>query len=83
MPQTGSESLEDETKKLLNACLTANPHLSVQNCRGVGLEDVHIVERLAEVNILVYDSEVWDGGNNGELAERFLRRFNSTATLLR
>ena len=53
--------MEEETKKLLNAYLTAKPHLSVQNFRGVGLEDLHIVERLSEVNILVYDIEVSDG----------------------
>ena len=83
MHKTGNERVEEETKKLLNAYLTANPHLSVQNFRGVGLEDLHIVERLAEVNILVYDLEVSNGGNIGELAERSLRRFNSAATLLR
>ena len=83
MHKTGNERVEEETKKLLNAYLTANPQLSVQNFRGVGLEDLHIVERLAEVNILVYDNEVSDGGNIGELAECSLRRFNSTATLLR
>ena len=83
MHRTGNERLEEETKKLFNAYLTANPHLSVQNFRSVGLEDLHIVERLAEVNILVYDIEVSDGGIIGELAERSLRRFNSTATPLR
>ena len=83
MHKTGNERVEEETKKLLNAYLAANPHLSVQIFRGVGLEDLHIVERLAEVNILVYDIEVSDGGIIGELAERSLRRFNSTATLLR
>ena len=46
------------------------------------LEDLHIVERLAEVNISVYDIEVSDGGIIRELAERSLRRFNSTTTLL-
>ena len=56
--------------------------LSVQNFRGFGLQDRDIVERLAEVNILVYDIEVLGGGNIGELAEQTLRRFNSKATLL-
>ena len=73
----------EKTKKLLNAYLTANLPLSVQIFRGVGLEDLHLVERLAEVKILVFDTEVSDSGNIGELAERSLRRFNSTATLLR
>ena len=83
MHKTGNERVEEETKKLLNDYLTANTHLPLQNFRGVGLEDLHIVERLAEVNFLVYGTEVSDGGIIGELAERSLRRFNSTATLLR
>ena len=48
MHKTGSGRLEEETKKLFNAYLTANPHLSVQKIRGTGLEDLHVVERLAE-----------------------------------
>ena len=83
MHKTGNERVEEETKKLLSAYLTANPHLSVPIFGSVGLKDLHFVERLAEVNILVYDIEVSDGGNIGELAERSLRRFSSTATLLR
>ena len=83
MHETGNERVEEATKKLTNAYLTAYPHLSIQNFRGVGLEDLHIVGRLAEVNILVYDNEVSDGGIIGELAQRSLQRFNSTATLLR
>ena len=83
MHKTRSKRLEEETKKLFNAYLTANPHLLVENCRGVGLEYLHIVKRLAEVIILVYDIEVSDGEILGEFAERSFRRFNSTATLLR
>ena len=83
MHKTGNESKEEEIKKLFNAYLTTNPHLSVQKLRGVWLEDLHIVERLAEVNFLVYDIRVLDGGIIGELAERSLRRFSSTTTLLR
>ena len=75
--------VEDETKKLFNAYRTANPYLSVLDFQGVGLEDLHLVERQAEVNLSVCDIEVSDGGIIGELAERSLRRFNCTATLLR
>ena len=53
MHETGHERVEEETKKLFNAYLAANTPLSVQNFRGVGLEDLHIVERLVEVNNLV------------------------------
>ena len=83
MLKTEKERLEEETKKLFNAYLTSNQHLSVENFQGVGLEDLNFVELLAEVNVLVYDIEVSAVGKIGELAERSLRRFNSTATLLR
>ena len=53
MHKTEQKRVEEETKKLFNAYLTANTPLSVQNFRGVALEDLQIVERLAEVNILV------------------------------
>ena len=83
MHKTGNERVEEETKKPFNAYLTANLYLSVQKFRGFDLEDPHFVERVAEVNILVYDIEVSDGGIIGKLAEHSLRRFDSTATLLR
>ena len=83
MLKTGNESVEEETKKLFKAYLSANPYLSVQNFRGVRLVDLHLLVRLAEVIILVYDIEVSDVGIIGELYERSLQRFNSTAILLR
>ena len=83
MHKTGTERLEEETSKLLNALLDINSNLSVENFRGVALEDIHVVEDLAKVNILVYDIEVSENGIVGELAQRSLQRFNSTATLLR
>ena len=83
MQKRGNERLQAEIEKLFKVHLTANPRFSVGNFRSVGLEDLHIVERLAEVNILVYDNEVSDGGIIGELAELSLGRFNSTATLMR
>ena len=70
--KTGSERFEEETKKKINACLAANPHLLVQNLRGIRLQNLHNIERLAEVNILMYEIEVSHGGIIGELAVRFL-----------
>ena len=83
MHKTGTERLKKETSKLLKALLDINWNLSVENFRGIALEDIHVVEDLAKVNILVYDIEVSENGIVGELAQRSLQRFNSTATLLR
>ena len=60
----------------MNALLDINSNFSV------ALEDNHVVEDLAKVNIIVYDIEVSENGIV-ELALRSLQRFNSTATLLR
>ena len=62
--------------------LDINSNLSVKNFRGVALEDIHVVEDLSKVNILVYDIEVSENGVVVENAQRSLQRFNSTATLL-
>ena len=83
MHKTGTKRSEEETSKLLNALLDINSNLIVEIFRGVALEDIHVVEDLAKVNILVYDFEVSENGIVGELAQRSLQRFNSTATLLR
>ena len=83
MHKTGTERLEEETSKLLNENLDINPNATAENFRGVALEDLHSVERLPEINILVYDIEVLDNGTIGEFTERSLLRFCFTANLLR
>ena len=83
MHKTVTEKLGEETSKFLDALLGIKSKLSIENFRRVALEDIHVVEDLANVNILVYDIEVSENGNVGELVPRSFKRFNSTATLLR
>ena len=53
MHKTGAESLEEETSKLLTQYFNINPKVTGEIFRGVCFENLHIVERLAEVKILV------------------------------
>ena len=83
MHKTGTKRLEEETSKLLNQKLDINAIVTAEKFRGVSLEVLDIVERLAEVNFLVSVFQVSDNGTLGQLAEQTLRRFNPTANLLR
>ena len=56
MHKTGIERWEEEISKLLNQYLDINPNVTTENFRGVAFEDLHIGERLAEVNISVPDT---------------------------
>ena len=82
MHKTGRERVEAQTSNFFNQYVDITPNVTVEHFRGVALEDLRIVERLA-VNILVQDIEVSDNEIFGKLAEQYLRRFSSTANLLR
>ena len=78
MHRMGTEKMEEQKSDLLKAFSNANRNSTVEIFRRVPLECLHIVEHLAKVCTLVYDFEVSDKGNAGNLAQRFLRRFKST-----
>ena len=46
------------TSQFLNQYFDINSNVTAEKFRGVGLEDMHVVERLAEVYILVYGIEI-------------------------
>ena len=79
--QNWNRKLEEDTSKLRNQHLDLDAKVTAENFRGVALEDLHIVEWLSEVNILIYDNEVSDNGYIVHLAERPLRRPSSTVNL--
>ena len=82
MHKSGTKRLKEEISRLLNQYLDIKPNATADNFRGVALEVLHIVERLAEVNVLVNDIHVTEDGLIGEHAEQPLRTFSSTANLL-
>ena len=64
-------------------CLVKHPpKFIIWDIRGIALEDFHIIEQFANVNSLIYDNEVSDGGFTN-LLKVFLRRFISAANFLR
>ena len=82
MHKTGTKRMEEETSKLLKEHPKINRKMTAEKFRGVLLEDLHIVARSAEVNILVYDNEVLHNGIIGELAERSFPQLNYYLTLI-
>ena len=78
MHKTGTQMLEEETSKLF-----INLNVTAENIQGVALEDLHIVERLVDVNNLVYDKKALDKRINGKLAESSLQKISSMSSLLR
>ena len=57
--------------------------LSPNQCKGIRMNDNPIVEDLLTLNILLYDIDIVDGKNFGELARRSVQKYNNTDRLLR
>ena len=57
--------------------------LSADQFQGVHFIDVHIVEDLLTLNILLYDIDIVDGNIIGELARRSVQEYENTVRLLR
>ena len=57
--------------------------LSADLFQGVHLNDIHFVEDLLTLNILLYDIDIVDGNIIGELARRSVQKYENTVRLLR
>ena len=57
--------------------------LSANQFQGVHKNDVPFVEDLLTLNILLYDIDIVDGNNIGELARRSVQKHENTVQLLR
>ena len=51
--------------------------------QGVHMNDIPTVEDLLNLNILLYDIDIVDGNNVGELARRSVQKYENTVRLLR
>ena len=56
--------------------------LSADQFRGVHVYDNPFVEDLLTLNIVLYDIDIVDGNNIGELNRRILQKYNNTVRLL-
>ena len=79
----GTQQLEEETSKLFNLFINKMDGLSPNHFKGVHMNDIPIVEDLLTLNILLYDIDIVDGNNIGELARRSVQKNDNTVRLLR
>ena len=79
----GSQRLEEETSNLLNLFIDKMDGLTPNQFQGVHMKNLHPVEDLLTLNILLYDIDFVDGSMVGELARRSLQKYNNTVRLLR
>ena len=79
----GTQRLEEETSKDFNLFINKMDGLSADKFRGVRMNDIPFVEDLLTLNIVLYDIDIVDGNNIGELAKRSLQNYNNTVRLLR
>ena len=83
MHKIGTERLEEETSHFLTQDLSINSNVTAEKFRGFSLEDLNIVEPLAEVIFFIYDSEVLVNEFLGAFVERRLRRLSSMGNRIR
>ena len=57
--------------------------LSINQFKGVHMNDIPTVENLLTLNILLYDIDIVDGNIVGELARRSVQKYENTVRLLR
>ena len=75
-----NQRLEEETSKLFNLFINKMDELSAHQFQGVHMNDIHFVEDLQTLNILLYDIA---GNIIGKLARRNVQKYENTVRLLR
>ena len=78
-----NQRLEEETSKILNLFIIKMDGLSADQPQGVHMNDIHFVEDLLTLNILLYDLDIVDGNIIGELAGQSVQKHKNTVPLLR
>ena len=79
----GFQRLKEKFSKVINFFINKMDGLSPNQFQGVHMNDIHIVEDLLTLNILLYDIDIVDGNNIGELARRSVQKYDNTVRLLR
>ena len=78
-----NQKLEEETSKIFNLFVSTMDELSLSQFQGVYMKDIPIIEQLLFLNILLYDFDIVEGNNVGELVWRKLPKYENTVRLLR
>ena len=79
----GTQRLEEETSKLFDLFINKMDGLSSDQLQGVHMNDIPFVGDLLTLNIVLYDIDIVNGNNIGELARRIVKKYENTVRLLR
>ena len=79
----GNQRLEEQTSKIFNLFISKMDGLSADQFQAVHMNDIPFVEDLLTLNIVLYDIDIVDGNNIGELARRSVQKYENTVRLLR
>ena len=79
----GNQRLEEETSKLFNLFINKLDGMNPNQFQGVHKNGIATAEDLLTLNILLYDIDIVDGNNVGELARPFLQKYENTVLLIR
>ena len=79
----GNQRLEEETSKIVNSFINKMEGLTPNQFKRVHMNDIPIAEDLTTLNILLYDLDIVNGNNIGELARRSVQKYDNSVRLLR
>ena len=79
----GNQRLEGETSKIFNSFINKMGRLSSNEFEVVHMNNFPIVEDLLTLNIVLYDVDIVDENNIGELDRRSVQKYDNTVRLLR
>ena len=79
----GNQRLEEETSKLFNLFIIKKDGLSADHFQGVNMNVIFFVEDLRTLIIVLYDIDIVEGNNIGELARQSVQKYENTVRLLR
>ena len=79
----GDERLEEETSKLFNLFLVNSTNPDPSKFPGVCRDDIPSVKDIVDINIFIYDIDLFDGAMVEELARRSIKKYEKIFQLIR
>ena len=82
MYMSGHIDLDSHTSRYFTEIVSKSGY-DPKKFRGVSVQDLPVVEEIVQRNIFIYDFDIQEGENVGELARRSIGSFDKTVKLLR
>ena len=82
MHMNGHKNLDSHTSRYFTDFISKSGY-DPKKFRGVSVEDLPFVEEIVQRNMFIYDLDIQEGENVGELARRSIGSFDKTVKLLR